>query len=444
VSVAVGAVSGGEVRADTPVTATAGQNLQDELRFRRDFGLNTDEGTVRALMAQPSAYTTYPVALTPDERAEMDRRIAMESQMTPLEDASERMPAFAGHWIDQPAGGIIVVAFANDAEKREAELRPLVPPGAELQVRNVDYTVAELEAVRLRIANDLSKLSQAGIGVRLLYTDLPSNRVVIGLADPNSIVTARLNVLYGDGISTTTSNPVLTACTARENCYGPPLRAGISGAPVGTLINNRCSIAFLVKQSANVQWLTAGHCAQTIGTVWYHAANGSWPIGDIKATCWPQCNYSDAARGGNINSIYASRKVYSTGVPAGYQVSSAQGYNGDNNGNYVCLNARKAELWRCGYIQNDNAYVCYQGNPCTIWFWEQRLASYASMYGDSGGAVHSNLLAPQYTSVTALGVHSGCTNLQGLNCVGNGIYSHIYRVAQELGVVVCSAFNPCP
>jgi hypothetical protein len=431
------------------------QKLQDELRFRRDFGLTTDLAEVRALMADPTAYTTYPVALTPEERAEMERRLAMEGQMTPLEEAAEKMPNFAGHWIDQPAGGVIVVAFAGDAEKREPELRPLVPPGAELQVRNVKHTAAELEAVREQIKGVLSDLGRAGIRVGLLYTDLPTNRVIVGVVDLDSAATARLEALYRDAVATESSSPVATACTGRESCYGPPLRAGISVAPDNVVLHNRCSMAFLVRQGSYVQWLTAGHCAPSVNsTVWYHAGNGpvnptagSWPIGTIKATCWPQCNYSDAARGGNINNTYASKIVYGQGAPNGWPVNTAQGYNVDNVGDQVCLNARKAELWRCGTIQNDNAYICYEFNPngtCKIWFNEMRTASYASMYGDSGGAVHSPLQVPSY-SVVAYGVHSGCTlTFQTDTCDGFGIYSHIYRVSQELGVTVCSAINPCP
>jgi len=57
----------------------------------------------------------FPVPLTPGEFAEMTRRIAMEDQMTALEVASQDLPGFAGHWIDQRAGGVIRIAFAGGA-----------------------------------------------------------------------------------------------------------------------------------------------------------------------------------------------------------------------------------------------------------------------------------------------------------------------------------------
>lgn len=423
------------------------QKLQDELRFRRDFGLTTDLATVRQLMADPTAYTTYPVALTPEESAEMERRLAMEVEMNPLEEAAAKMPAFAGHWIDQRAGGVIVVAFAGDSQERQRELQPLVPSGAELEVRNVTYTAAELEAIRQRIWDDIREDGlAAGIPVGHLSTDQPTNRVVVGVVDLTPVATAQLRAAYGEAVRTEPSNLALTVCQSRYNCYGPPLRAGVSG-------DYGCSIAFLVRHpgSGNKGWLTAGHCA-SVGQVWYHAGeyhhgDQAWRIGDIMANCWPNCLWSDAARADICCTALVSRLVYRSNDENGRNVTNAQGYNGDNVGDQVCLNAQKTEGWRCGTITDDDEYICfpaYPGGPCAYWFLEQRIASYAAQSGDSGGAVHSPQLNPSQT-VIAYGVQSGCFGLNpqtGL-CAGNATYSHIYRVGQELGVVVCSLWNPC-
>jgi hypothetical protein len=71
-----------------------------------------------------------------------------------------------------------------------------------------------------------------------------------------------------------------------------------------------------------------------------------------------------------------------------------------------------------------------------------RFASYASMFGDSGGAVHSAIIGG---GVRAYGVHSGCTWLgQDDVCYGLGIYSHIAHVLWELGqLALCTANAPC-
>ena len=197
-------------------------------------------------------------------------------------------------------------------------------------------------------------------------------------------------------------------------------------------------MGFMVKQSTNVQWLTAGHCAQTVGVTFAHAANPNWVIGTIKATCWPQCNFSDAARGGNINSTYASNHVFRNN--ATWPVAAVQALNADDVGDVTCLNARRNNSIRCGTITSIGR-VCYQGNPCTLWFDEMRFANYSSAYGDSGGAVHSAFVNP---GVTAYGGHSGCTNLGGDGtCLGRGIYSHIHYIQIELGVSVCRIGKSC-
>src|SRR5918994_7822275 len=75
------------------VSDAADTRLANELKFRQDFGLNADPAAVRALMANPAAYDgNFPVALTPPERAEMERRIAMEAQLPPLERRAQRVP----------------------------------------------------------------------------------------------------------------------------------------------------------------------------------------------------------------------------------------------------------------------------------------------------------------------------------------------------------------
>jgi hypothetical protein len=192
-----------------------------------------------------------------------------------------------------------------------------------------------------------------------------------------------------------------------------------------------------------VQWLTAGHCAPDPGgQVWYHAGNSAQPLGTIFKSCWPACTYSDAARGGNINNTYASYKVYQSGNSAGVSVTASQALNADDPGDYTCLNARMATGWRCGTI-NSIGTMCYQGNPCTLWFDEQRFATYADQSGDSGGAVHSAIISG---GVRAYGVQSGCTNLQNGVCAGYSVYSHIARILQELGpgLTVCTWTATCP
>lgn len=422
------------------VSETPDEGLASELKFRQDFGLNADPAAVRALMASPAAYDgNFPLALATAERAEMERRIAMEAQIGPLEQRAQGLPGFAGLWIDQPAGGIIRVALVDGTDADRAALHSLVPPGARLEIVPARHTLLDLVALQGRIRADAREFQAQGQQIGLLYPHLPSNGIRVGVNGDQEAALMALQARYGDAISVEFADPVTTACTDRYHCKGPPLRAGIA-AP--TNASSPCSLAFMITKTGVRGWLTAGHCAKTVGAVWYHDGIG---IGTIRKTCWPQCQFSDAARAGELNATYTSNRVYLSGNATGRYVTNSQALNGDNNGNYVCLNARRAEAWRCGYIQSDSATVCYErdssGN-CTIWYDQQRLASFANKYGDSGGAVHGAFTG---RGVVALGVESGCTYMpDGDTCSGYGIYGHIARVLSELdGWFVCSALTPC-
>jgi streptogrisin C len=427
----------GDIRA---VTETADARLAIELKFRQDFGLDADPAAVRALMGNPAAYDgNFPVALSPPERAEMGRRIAMEAKMAPLELHAQGLPGFAGIWIDQPSGGVIKVALVGGTDGDRATLQRLVPPGARLEIVPARHTFPDLQALQRRIRDRADEFQTQGHRIGLLYVHLQSNSVRIGVTSESEAALNAMRAQYGDAVSIEIADPVPTACTDRWHCQGPPLRAGIA-APTNAAVP--CSLAFLIRKFGTVGWLTAGHCAPNVGAVWFHDGIG---IGTIRATCWPQCNFSDAARAGELNSTFSGNRVYVSGNATGRHVTGSQGRFDDNYGNYTCLNARRAEAWRCGYIQSDNAFVCYQraaNGSCTIWFTEMRLASFANAYGDSGGAVHSSFTG---RGVVAYGVESGCTSMpNGDTCSGLGIYSHIANVLTELGNwSVCSALTPC-
>jgi hypothetical protein len=426
------------------------EKLEDELRFRRDFGLSTDLGLVRALMADPTAYDGgYGVALMPAELADLQRRLAIEEQMNPLEEHAQAQPSFAGLWIDQRAGGVITVAFAGDATTQRTEIEALAPSGSTVQVIDVEYTLAELEATLELVEAQRLELKDRGLWIRELGIDPRPNRVEVAVEELTDSAVAELHARFGDAIVVEQSgNPTPTGCTDRYHCIGPPVRAGLA-APTNS--SYPCSLGFLVKQSGapGTGWLTAGHCAPTLGSVWHHDGVS---IGAIRATCWPNCMRSDSAVGGWLNATYSSYRVYRTPT-SNTQVGIVQVQNGDNIGDQVCLNARREPFdtgFRCGFL-DEKRRVDY-GN---VYFVDMRYATFSAWSGDSGGAVHSPLTNSR---VNAYGIQSGCENRDGSSdgCQpgqndGRGIYSHIYWVTRELGgiqglppLTVCSVSTPCP
>jgi hypothetical protein len=323
-------------------------------------------------------------------------------------------------------------------------------------VVNVPYSLEELRALAQQLDNDRADLLKEGITIGHWGVDISENRVKVGVVGLEERVAERLQDRYGDRVAPVAANPATSSCTSRENCF-PPLRGGVSGSPKDVPVGGRCSIAFLIHYGSKTQWLTAGHCAQEtangrscpstpVNYCWFQGGNGSYPIGKIKLTCWYWCNYSDAARAGNLSAADASYKVYKT-TSTTMSVAGSQYLNGDDEGDITCLNARYVTStagYFCGTIDHIGT-MCYPNcNPGNPLFYEQRFATYSLKNGDSGGAVHSY---PSSNNVLAYGVQSGCTlyDAQMVNCLGLGVYSHIYRVLSEVGpATVCSTWDPCP
>lgn len=423
--------------------------LQTELNFRSNFGLNTDVAFVTQLMADPSAYDgSYGVALTPDELIDLQRRLEIQNQTGPVKEYAAAQPTFAGSWRDQQRGGVFVVAFAGDAASHRGTIEGLAPPGGVVEVVDVEYSWAELEETLEQVERERLALKDQGLWIRELGIDPRPKRVEVAVEQLSDQTVNELHARFGDAILVEQSgHPTLTGCSTRYNCIGPPVRAGIA-APTNAAIP--CSLGFLVHRPGapypGVGWLTVGHCATSLGVTWYHAGVA---IGDIRRTCWPTCNFSDAALGGWLNATYSSYRVYRT-PSSNTQVNLVQGPNGWELGDQVCLNGRRQPNdtgFRCGVL--DEIKRVDYGN---VYFLNQGYATFVSYNGDSGGAVHSPLINSR---VDAYGIQSGCEDFDGGGCEpgqanGRGIYSQIANVTQELSnlegvtITLCRVASPCP
>ena len=429
--------------AESPATTEdASDRFASEVAFRRDFGLATDAEFVKTLMANPAAYEGgLGVALSPDELRDIQQRVVVQSDIERARAFAEAQASFAGIWIDQKRGGVLMVAFAGEAAKHRPGVESRAPAGATVEVIDVEHSWAELSETLELVTRERMALKRDGIWIRELGIDPEPNRVELKLEEFTEAAAQQLHARYGDVIVVEQSgHPTFTACTDRYNCIGPPVRAGIATQ------SNGCSLGFLVKVSGapGRGWLTASH--PPCGNVGQLVSHDGVAIGNIRASCWDPCLRSDASLGGWLNATYSSYRVYRTPA-SNTQVNLVQS---SLKGWTVCLNGRRQPNdtgWRCGVVNEINR-VDYGDH----FFLDQRYATFHAYTGDSGGAIHSSLINSR---VNAYGIQSGCEDLDGGGCEpghsdGRGIFSDINFVTAELttqwgaNVSVCRVANPCP
>lgn len=113
--------------------------------------------------------------------------------------ASHAAPeAFGGLWIDNDAGGVIVVAFADEVERWEEEADERF--GDDVSVVAVAFPMTELEALQHEVGERMSAAdNESGSPGGLQHTsiDVRRNRVGIGIVEPSDADRAALTDAYG-------------------------------------------------------------------------------------------------------------------------------------------------------------------------------------------------------------------------------------------------------
>lgn len=236
-------------------SALAARDIAEARRFRMDFGLRSDESWIREVAADPTSADgkmQFGVPLTPSEVQELERRA------TGIEAIRELVIAYglahpdeyAGAWIDQPGGGILVTQFSGHVEEHRAALRSRVSPNAPLEVRQVQRSLAYLKAEAARIdPNDPWFRSIPAVVISAGVDDV-ANQVFIRISSINADATRLIEDHFGwhgavlvesDGTGALLlprGSLVITVRDARGNpvpglrCVAIPDLAGAYEAPV--------------------------------------------------------------------------------------------------------------------------------------------------------------------------------------------------------------------
>lgn len=409
-----------------PIRAVTSEDLAEALRFRTEFGLSTDPGYLQAIAASPNASRLYATPLSSDEQAEMDRRRDIESGLEPLILYLQQVPEFGGAYIDQTAGHLIVVGFAENANAHAESVRGLLPPDARVEVRDVRYSERDLRALQATIANDDPWFAELGTVALEVPFNPRTNRVDIGLSVLNLDIQRAVEGRYGsDRVTLYKTSNQLTHCVDRNHCHSP-LRAGLQ------LYDVACSTNVTVTDGA-YYLLTAGHCF-VAGHVYQH------PNGTNLGQMVRESFHANTSFDGGIIPIPSAQRhsrIWNTNA-AWFQIHYAQTTSQEMVGQSACLSGRqRANGLNCGTVAAIGfPFKACHNLDCSVFtqMQNQRSGTYPNAVGDSGGAVFRAQTGTQYT---VMGVQSS------QNEQGRGIYSHISYLPSHLNAFVCR-WSACP
>ena len=172
---------------------TARKDLAHQIQVRKQFGLDASPAFVAGLQGKPGLDSNYiGVPITPAEAAEMEARNRAGLKLASIDAvlSAQQPGTFGGTWIDQAAGGVVVIASTDPASVNTDEVKALLPLGTKTEVRKVAVSLAYLRQLSLRIGSD-PILRGDGTGYGIFEMD---NRVEVDL--PTSTPRSTVNLLY--------------------------------------------------------------------------------------------------------------------------------------------------------------------------------------------------------------------------------------------------------
>lgn len=275
---AVLVITSATVHAAGPVDA---ERVRSAARERQHYGLPSDEATVRSIIATGHDVGTgrLGIVLTAAEEEMLDLpgrgdHVALVSSL--VLDRIRSTPAYAGAYVDQPAGGAVVVLLTREDDAAlqiiEAARPALDRP---LEVRYVTTSLEDLEAAMFRVWKLWPEHVGAGEPVTVSVDEI-ANSVVIGARSADlaaaTQASSTLAELLGVDIVIEEREALTDLCSSRTSC-APPMKAGISVYQGANPPNHqaRCSMGFhIYNGSGQGRFVTAGHCGYQGSSNWYN------------------------------------------------------------------------------------------------------------------------------------------------------------------------------
>jgi hypothetical protein len=165
------------------------REIAKAITFRSSIGLRSDEAWVRSLQADAAATIRYGIKLTVEEAAALDARVKTQLDIMPAIEryAVDHQDEWAGDYIDE-SGTVVVQVTAHMDAHRQAIAALFAPGLISLDVVQVRWTTAQLDAFNLVVTSPDAKSWLDGIGVEYRGggSRVKENRVLLEIAIPRA------------------------------------------------------------------------------------------------------------------------------------------------------------------------------------------------------------------------------------------------------------------
>lgn len=200
----------------------------------------------------------WGVPLSPDEIAELDRRLKVRAAFQPLLELAIELPEYAGAYTDHDRGGLPILLTSN-LEAFLSAIEASRQANVEFEIREVEYSLLELEAAQDLIDEATPDLRATGTQIVSTGLDILANRVQVGVHGLRADTQIVIFDAFGPIVTTVEDAPgEADACVSMNNCWpmkgGLRIHATVNGLP--------CTGGFIAARSDNGKLgiVTAGHC----------------------------------------------------------------------------------------------------------------------------------------------------------------------------------------
>lgn len=386
-------------------------DLQDSIKFRTIFGLNSDRNYVSEVIKGQEKSKLHGVALTKQEEKELNQRFELQRENKPkILKELRQDPSFAWLYIDQQHGGMVNIGFKEKLTNKSDTIEFIKKLyGAPEKVKFVQAKFSEQELNQLAeniFKQGASVKSETGVTINKTATNIINEKVDVYITPYSNDSIDKLNRKFPLEMVTYHAAEK-TQLEASRSDKIRPLQGGIQIVNNDVTTNKYSTAGFIAHNSSgNYYLVTTGHSG---------SVNDSFSQGGSFIGLMAGSNVSGTNDSGiiSIPSSLASKKVYGN-TSGDITLTSAQASNSDNVGDRVCISGAVSG-YNCGVITNVDVYDNIAGYVMN----HVRAATYTSATGDSGSVI--------FDGSVLKGVHFGSSG-------STRYFSHVSAVLNQWGL----------